>query len=320
VKVRVRSIGLSGEAGTFIAQDKGYFKQEGLDIEFTTGLGTPETITGLLSGSLDLAAMALDVSLLNAIQRNVDLKILSPQTFTPPGDKNASIIVRKDLVDSGAYKGPQDLKGKNIAIGSADKTSAQLYVEKALAKGGLKASDANLLPLNFPDELAALGGKKVDAGWEVEPLGTAAEGQSLAVEVVWSGELFPNYDPFLIVESPNFAKSQPEALKRFEAAHLRGQRDFYDAFQKGNGDVGAQAPIFDIMAKYTTVKDPKTWQAVTVKGRMQSVDPNDAFHLLGFDELQDYFIRVGTLQTKIDVSKVIDTGPVNYALQRLGKL
>jgi len=50
------------------------------------------------------------------------------------------------------------------------------------------------------------------------------------------------------------------------------------------------------------------------------VDPNGDLHLQGFQALQDYFVRVGTLQEKIDIPRVIDRGPMDYALGRLGRL
>jgi NitT/TauT family transport system substrate-binding protein len=302
-----------------MALDRGYFSQEGLDVQLQSGLAGGAAIAGLLSGSLDLAAIALDASSINAVSRNVQMRIVSPLTYIPPEDKNAAIIVRQDLIDSGRYKGPQDFKGMVIGAGQAPNTSAQLFVELALAKGGLSASDVEFVQLGFPDMLAALASHKIDAAWEIEPLATSAEDRGIAREVMWAGELFPNYDPFLIVESPQFAQSQPEALKRFTAAQLRGQREYYAAFRQNQGGQAAKDAIIQSLTARTLVKDAAVWQELTDKGRMHSVDPNDAFHLQGFDVLQDYFVKAGTLDRKIDISNVIDPAPVEYALQRLGK-
>ena len=312
--------GFSGEAGTFIAVDRGYFQAEGLDVSFVPNLQGPSALAALLSGDVDFSANAMDVSLINAVQRNIDERIVAPLTYIPPEDKNAAIIVRKDLVDSGAYKQPSDFKGMTIGIGQAPKTSAQLFVEKALAKGNLKASDANLQTIGFPDMLPALANKKMDASWEIEPLATVAEDQKIATEVLWAGQLFPNYDPFLYIVAPKFATGNPDAVKRFTVAFLRGQRDYYNAFQKNIGGQAAKDAIIQSLVAHTTIKDPKTYQELTDKGRMQSVDPNGAFHIDGFNALQDYWIQVGTAQNKIDLNKSIDSTAMDYALQRLGKV
>jgi len=318
--IRLSSQGLAGEAGTFIALDRGYFNQEGLDVQLQPGLAGGEAIAGLLSGSLDLAAIALDVASINAVSRNIGMRIMAPLTYIPPEDKNAAIIVRQDLVDSGRYTGPESLKGMTIGAGQAPKTSAQLFVELALAKGNLTADDAQFVQLGFPDMLPALSSHRLDAAWEIEPLATAAEDRGIAREVLWAGQLFPNYDPFLLVESPAFAQRQPDALKRFALAHLRGQRDYYAAFQQNQGGQAAKDAIITSLTNYTLTKDPAVWHELIDKGRMQSVDPNDTFHLEGFDKLQDYFVKVGTLEQKIDVSQVIDPAPVQYALDQLGRV
>jgi NitT/TauT family transport system substrate-binding protein len=259
------------------------------------------------------------VAAINAVSRNVDERIVAPLTYTAPSDKNAAIIIRKDLIDSGRYKTPKDQKGMTIAAGPVPNTSAQYFAEQALGKGGLKAADVQFLNIPFPDELAALGSKKIDAGWEIEPLATAAENQGLAREVLWSGELFPNYDPFLLVSSPKFKQTQREALNRFVAAHLRGQRDYFAGFQKSPPDAALRDATIQSLTKYLAVKDAKVWNELADKGRMHSVDPNGELHTQSLDELQDFFIRVGTLKEKIDISKVIDAGPMQYALQRLGR-
>lgn len=320
VKVRVSSMGLSGEAGTFIALDRGYFKEEGLDVEIVPNLFGTTLLAALVSGDVELGSMALDVSAINAVSRNVDERIVGPLTYTPPGDKNASILIRKDLVDSGKYKEPKDMKGMTIVAGPVPNTSAQCFTEQGLAKGGLKASDVQFVNLGFPDELPALANKKVDAGWEVEPLATAAEDRGFAKEVLWSGDLFPNYDPFLLVSSPKFKQTQPDALNRFVTAHLRGQRDYYAAFVKGQADPSQKASIINSLTAHTSVKDAKVWNELADKGRMHSIEPNGQLHPQGFDQLQDFFMRAGTQKERIDISKVIDRGPMDYALQRLGRL
>jgi NitT/TauT family transport system substrate-binding protein len=320
ITVRISTLGLSGEAGTFLAVDRGYFKAEGIEVEFVPGLQGTAVLGALLSGDLELGSIALDVSAINAVSRNVDERIVAPLSYIPAGDKNAALLIRQDHIDSGRYREPRDLKGLTIATGSVPKSSAQNFVEQALAKGGLKAEDADLVTMGFPDMLPALANKAIDAAWEVEPLATAAENQGFAREVMWSGDLFPDYDPFLLVVSPQFAQSRPEALNRVITAHLRGQRDYHAAFVKNEGGPEAKTAVIQSLTAYTPIKDARIWQELTDKGRMHSVDPNGELHLQGFQALQDYFVRVGTLQEKIDILKVIDRGPMDYALGRLGRL
>ena len=312
VKVRVATTGAALEAGMFLAQDRGYFQHEELDVQFVPNLTNPDINTGLLSGSLDVGSIAVSASLFNAAERGVSLRAFAPESYLPANDKNGSIVVRKDLIDSGQYHGPADLKGKTIAF-------SQLLVERTLALGGLGPNDVQFVTMSFPDELTALASKKVDAGWEGEPLATVGEEKGIATEVIWAGQLLPNLDAGLLIESPAFAAAHADALDRFAAAQLRGQRDYYALFQKQAGGQNARDETCQTLMKYTSVKDLKTWQDLSAKGRMPSVEPNDQLHLAGLDTLQDFFLRQGVVTTRIDVNSIIDAAPVAYALQQLGR-
>jgi NitT/TauT family transport system substrate-binding protein len=320
MKVRVATMGLAGEAGLFLAFDRGYFKQEGLDVELIPNLTAPDMTAALLSGSIDVGSLALNAPLFNAAPRGVGLRVVAPQTFIPPDDKNGSMLVRMDLIDSGQYRDPKDFKGKSIAIGPVPNLISQLFVEIALDKGGLRPADATFTTLAFPDELAALAAKKLDAGWQIEPLATAAETRGLAREVMWSGQLLPNLDPLLLIESPKFGQDQAEAVNRFVTAHLRGQRDYYAAYRDASGGADARAAVMQSLVEHTSVKDTKTWQELADKGRMQSVEPNGELHVAMFETVQDFFLRQGALSGKIDAASIVDKAPLNYAVQRLGRV
>ncbi|MBV9120530.1 MAG: ABC transporter substrate-binding protein [Chloroflexi bacterium] len=315
--VKVATQGIAGEAGGFIAQERGYFKDEGLDVEFVPVQGGPSVFPSLTAGELDYTAGAINAATINAIQRNISLRVVMPLTYIPPTDKNASLIVRQDLIDSGKYKDLKDLKGLSIGVGPSVPSTSEMSIRDALKKGGLTLQDVTEQPLGFTDELTALGGKKLDAAWEVEPFSTVAEQKKIAKAVQFVGELHPDYDPLDYLISPVFASKQPEAAKRFAVAVLRGQRDYYQAFQKNNGDKNA---IYQILIKYTTLKDLDTWKALTDNGRMQSVDPNGAFHLSGFDSVEQYFVETKAITSATPAANLVDTSGIDYAVGRLGKM
>jgi ABC-type nitrate/sulfonate/bicarbonate transport system substrate-binding protein len=81
VKIRINTAGLFGEAGLFLAYDKGYFKAEGLDVELVTTASTnssSDTLTELAGGELDLGTMSLSAGLFNALNRGIGIVGLLP--------------------------------------------------------------------------------------------------------------------------------------------------------------------------------------------------------------------------------------------------
>jgi NitT/TauT family transport system substrate-binding protein len=220
--------------------------------------------------------------------------------------------MRQDLLDSGRYKEPRDLRGMTIALSSLGATP-QLYTERILARGGLTADDVTFTLLSFPDMVPALANKAIDAAWLTEPLIAVVQAQGIGKDVFASGDAYPGAVTMVLVVSPVFAQENPEAVRRFVVAHLRGQRDYYRAIIK---DEGGKEDVFQILARHTAVKD----LALYPRMGMHAVDPNGGMDERILDDYQDYFVKAGTQQRKLDLSRVIDRTYVNYALERLGRL
>ena len=314
VPMKVGSIGVAAEAGSFVALERGYYREEGLDLDMTLlSGGMADQLPLLLTGELSVAVGAFEPAIINAASRDIGVRVIAPLSYIQPSDRNAAILVRQDLLASGRYKTPADLRGMSIGVGPRLGTSAQLFVDQALAKGGLKPTDAELEAINFPDTLPALGNAKLDVVWVPEPFVTLAVEQRVAQPVLYAGELYPNYDTLVYAVSPVFAASQPEAAKRFVKALLRGQRDYHRAFQQNEG---SKDEIVQFLVGHTAIKDP----ALYARMNLHSVEPNGAFHLPALETSLDYFVAQGTLQRKLELSQMIDRTYMDYALQQLGRL
>jgi len=311
--VKVGSTGLIGAAAIFDALEKGYFRDEGLEVELVPFRGTSEQTAPLATGEIAFASVGLDPSFFNAVERGIPFKIVGHVAIINPRDTSGSWMVRTDLVDSGRYKEPSDLKGMRVGI-SALGSFTQVMAERVLAKGGLTVDDVELTALNFPDMPAAFANRAIDTAFVVEPFVSVAEGQGSAKTVMPSGQFFFPGTPVLILAmSPVFAEQQPEAARRFLVGYLRGARDYYRTFMKNEGG----RDEFDaILSKYTPIKDP----ALFTRMATHDMEPNGVMDATVMNEVQDYFIRYGTQQQKVDLSKVFDSSYAEYAVSRLGRM
>ena len=315
VKVKWAISGLAPEAGIYIAKEKGYFQQEGLDVELDPFKAFTDEIPLLATGQLDYGTGGLNSDLFNAINRNIPVKIVVANAVGTKGDASAALLVRQDLVDSGRYKELKDLKGMSIAENSLG-TSSQLITERILAQGGLTKADVTFPTVPFPQMSTAFANKGIDAAFDVEPFVNGIVAQHLAKSVITGAEGFPGAINEIIVISPVFAKQQPEAAKRIMYAFLKAQREYLAAFIDGTNPGGKDA-IIQILTKYTALKDPKLYVGMGMSGG----DPNGT----GVDpkvltEFQDYFLKSGTQQKPLDTTQMVDSSYIDYAVQRLGKV
>src|SRR4051794_30810376 len=118
-----------------------------------TGPTTPATLPPGSTSSAQMLAVGQaafnlavpDPVLFNAMARGVDVKLLASATVNRPADRPAPFMVRADLIGSGQYAPPADLKGLTIAVPA---TSSEFYVERMLSQGGLTLGDVNRVTLS----------------------------------------------------------------------------------------------------------------------------------------------------------------------------
>jgi NitT/TauT family transport system substrate-binding protein len=310
VKVSAIDGGIVSNVPLYVGIDKGYYAAEGIDLSLAPLSDASTSAQMIATNQAQFYVAVPDPVIFNALSRGVAVKILVSSTTNSPTDRPAALIVRQDLIDSGRYKSAADLKGMTIAAGAQ---SAQFYVSRALAKGGLSLADAKVINVGgLPDEITAMQNKSVDAAWEVEPLITGAERQGIAKAVFGTGELYPGAVGAALIMSPSFEKDNPEAAVRFLVAYLRGQRDYYHAINKKDTDPSA---VIQSLTAHTLVKDPKLYQVMGVP----SLDPNGTMDATTWDPFQDFYVSNGILEHKLDLSQYMDTALVNSALDRLGR-
>jgi len=308
VKVAVADNQTLGASMIYIAFDKGYYKDEGLEVDLNP-LPVPVVLQSIATSQVAFGLANPDPTLFNALDRGLDVKLLLALTRNQPGDAPAAFMVRKDLIDDGTYKSPKDLKGKKVAIPALQ---SQFYVNLFMQQDGLSATDVELVNLNGPDIPAAFASKTIDAAWNAEPGNTLAEGQGWAKAVKVTGDLLPGGVGAALALSPGFAKDQPEAAQRFVIATIRGMRDYYHSFIKKDVD---KAPFVQIMIAHTPIKDAALYDKIGIN----RVEPNPNLDFTTWKTLQEYYVSIGLQPRVVDPNQYVDASYSQRALDVLGR-
>jgi NitT/TauT family transport system substrate-binding protein len=310
VSVRVMDNQVTSMVPVYMAYDRGFFSQEGLDIDLQVLNDNAAILQTLATNQSQFAVTTPDPVIFNAIARGIDIKILAPSTVNQPTDRPAQFVVRKDLVDSGAYKTPADLRGLTVA---APAQSSLWYVEKTLSLGGLTLNDVITTVIRSPDLPAAFQSKSIDAAWVPEPGATAVNAQGFGTTVASTGELFPGAVAAALLMSPKFGQEHPDAAQRFVTAYVRGARAYFtDWTQKAD-----HPSVIQSFVAHTTIKDPALYERIG----LPSVEPNVSTDpSVSWNVFQDFFVRQGLQEQKIDLTHYVDFSLVNTAIQLLGRV
>ena len=308
------SIGVTNSAtdvGFFIAQERGYFRTEGINAKFVTFDSAAKMIAPFASGDLQVGAGGTSAGLYNAVARGIDVRMVADKNSTPPGRASQKLLIRKDLVDSGRYKTLADIKGMKIAT-SAPGSAATGTLKKILDKAGLKWGDVQEAYMSFSQQVIALQNKAVDLALPAEPQANDAI-RGGAVRLLGDDEIYPNHQISAVIYSGQFAKKTDTAT-RFLRAYLRGVRDFNDAVVDGKFAGPKGDDVVRILTEYSLIKDPAVHRSFI----QSAINPDGALDEASLKEDLEIFRAVGLIEGKVSVEQAMDLSFLKAAVASLG--
>src|ERR1700726_3387577 len=263
--ITVGATSSTSDAPIYIAEKKGYFQAEGIEVKVTNFRSAADMVAPLGAGQRQAGAGSASAGLYNAVARGIRIKIVADKASSPPGYGATKIMVRRDLIDSGRYKEPRDLKGTRFAM-NAPGVSNTSTLNTLLKSVGLKYSDVDTVDLPFPDHVVALKNKSVEASASVEPGPAIAVRNGDAVVLKSDDEILPNHQIAVLLYSEDFALKRRDEAMRFMRAYIRAVR-FYNGALKDGRLAGPNADeVIAILSEATPIKARAIYQAITPTG------------------------------------------------------
>jgi NitT/TauT family transport system substrate-binding protein len=311
-EVKIGSPLVISDAPIFIAKDKGYFDEQKIrvtTIDMQTG---PHMIAPLGTGQIDIAAAATSAGLYNADARGIGLKIVADKGSNLPGYSYVSLLVRKELVDSGKFKTMKDLKGLRIAEpGKGGSTGST--VNQALKSAGLTYDDAVHVLLPFPEMLTGLEKGAIDAAIVPEPFTTFGVEKGFGVRFPCD-PFYPRQTIAVVLYGNLFMTKRAEVAHRFMVAYLRGVRFYLGAIADGHFGGPHAEEVIGILTKETRYKDPALYKKVVPNG----CDPDGKVDMASLKTDLDFWREQKFVEGNVSVADVLDNSWVEAALKTVG--
>jgi len=227
---------LAEEGNIYVSEEKGFFKEQGLEMEWIPGQGSGDALKNMIAGNADIAFVGPEAILL-ATDKGSKLKAV--YDIYPTNVFNVFALKNKQIIT------PQDLKGKKVGvIGMASGTRYNLAT--ILAVNGMSERDVELVALGLNAAPAIIDGK-VDAMASTDTIlyGMQAAGLG-AVDVIWARDYLNSSTDLFTVEEKDF-ESKKELFTRFLRAYRKGME--------------------------YTIKNPDEAAAITAKVAIDGKDP-----------------------------------------------
>ena len=160
---------------TFIAKEKGYFREAGVDVKIEQIDSLTRVIPLVATNRIQMAQGAINASLFNAVGQGLPIVMALSSGATPVYH---NLVVRKALKD--VIRTPADLRGRNIAVSGVG--SGSVYEVASVLEGvGMRIGDVNLKPLNFQQMTTSLANGSVDVALMYSPFSDYTYEQGIAV-------------------------------------------------------------------------------------------------------------------------------------------
>lgn len=281
----------------YMAKEKGFFAQRGLDVEYVNLRGDKDVTRGLLAGELDSGEPSPGGPL-QAIQGGADIRFIGSSI---PGLPYA-LYVRKDIADWA------DLKGKMFGVSSPGSTP-DLVARTMLVRRGVDPDSIRIANAGgSAGRVQAVAGGKVDAAASSSEFIPMVG--KLGIKVLGlSADIVPEYPRFTIVTRSETIKQKRDLLVNFLAAYMQGL-DY--ALQHRQETLALAAKLDD--------KDPDDpilahmYDEAKEKGY---VSPRSEIPRRGIEWLEAEMMKIGELKQTVDLDKYIDGSLREEALQRV---
>jgi NitT/TauT family transport system substrate-binding protein len=234
--------------GFLIANEKGYFKKLGLDIETRMFMDGQQAVPALIAGELDISFMTANASLFNSIARGAPLVVILDRGNNKNGRGYTVINVSKAMADAGVKTAADlgKLKGKKIGVSGTGSINQYVF-SLALQKAGLDPRKDVQWIFNVPqpDLMKMLGQNQIDATDLAYQFGFFAEKNGWGPMIVTGDKIDPDGTIGLFATNQALIHDKRDLLVRFAMAYLQGAKEFNAAA----ADPAKHQDIVDILAK-----------------------------------------------------------------------
>jgi len=232
-KVSLAIVPLASSGAVLIAQGKGWFREEGIDLSLKTFNAAGPVPVAVVSGDADLGVTGLTAGFYNMAGQGA-IKIIAGQSREEKGFELNGFIASDATWKAGARQFPE-LVGRRIGITTFGST-VHYSILLAAKKYKIDPSRFTLVPLqSIANMVAAFKGGQVDA--IVSPVNTFRQMQSegFGKLIAWVGDIAP-WQLGGLFASPKIIANRRPAVEKFMKAYVRGCAAYNAAFNQRSAD------------------------------------------------------------------------------------
>ncbi|MFD2237473.1 ABC transporter substrate-binding protein [Aureimonas populi] len=303
--VKVGLLSLTSHSPSIIAEGKGYFDEQDIDVEFVMFQAAQPMAVAIASGDVDFGMTALTAGLISLAERGA-VKLIGGALQETPDVEGQKILVSRAAHEAGVTT-PADLEGRRFGITTAG-SSFHYMAHKIADREGFARSSMELVPLNsVPAVIASLRSGQIDA-WSITP--------NIAEDLVASGEVFEigsiadyveGYQTTTLFTSARIMENDPGLAERFLSAFSRGVADYNATFVDETTSPEESEAIVAMVHEYVYTDRPIEAAEPAIRAGAMRINENAALNLASIEDQLEWFKSENLVPASASLETLLDT-------------
>jgi NitT/TauT family transport system substrate-binding protein len=298
--VKIGVVRSMGGAPLYVAQDMGFYKDEGLDAELVWFDAAQPVAVAAASGDVDFGSTGMTAAFLNLAAQGT-LKIIGAGTWEHKGFQSIGFMVSNQAYAAGVHT-LKDMAGHSAGLTQVG-TPLHFNIAMALEKSGVDLKSVRIVPLQSnPNVASALKGGQIDAAVQtsanIYPLIERGDAKILG----WASDFIEGQSEATFANT-KFANEHPDTVKKFLAAFRKAEATWDAGFVDKDGkraDQPSGKKLMEIASK--NLGAPAD---VLAKG-IPYYDPQARVALADVQRSIDWYYAQGMIKEKLDAASLVD--------------
>ncbi|MFY0614161.1 MAG: ABC transporter substrate-binding protein [Hyphomicrobiaceae bacterium] len=300
-KIKVGALRFTSHAASFVAFERGYFADAGLDVEFKFFQAAQPMAVAIASRDADYAVTAVSGGLISLAEKGAT-KVIGAALSEEKGIDGQKILASNKAYDAGLTS-PAKLDGRTFAVTQTG-SSFHYMGSKISAKENAKLSYKPLQKVGAI--IGAMKSGQVDA-WSIVPHLAKALAKGGAVKIIGDvADYIPDYQVTTVFTSAKNAASERDKTKAFLAAFSKGAADFNAALVDKTAGADAAEEMVKLIHKYVYASRPYEKARGSIMNGAMRINAGAALNVGSLQDQLDWFKAEKLVKNSITMDTLVD--------------
>ncbi len=304
-KMTVGALRFTSHAASFVAFERGYFSEEGLDVDFRFFQAAQPMAVAIASGDADFGVTSITGGLISLAEKGA-AKVIGGALSEEQGIDGQMILASNAAYDAG-LTAPDQLDGKSFAVTQAGSSFHYMGAKIAQAEN----AEMSYKPLQKVGAIiGAMKSGQVDA-WTIVPhIGKALVGGGAVKHIGMVADYLPNYQVTTVFTSAENAENERAKTEAFLRAFSKGAADFNAALVDKTTDEAGMEDMVKLIHKYVYADDPYEKASKSIINGAMRINANAALNMGSVTDQVDWFKSEGLIKDSISTETLVDSSYV----------